>query len=155
AARGLPGAGTPVAACATALGRVMGTLNAGSGIAVAVHVPEEHVFAGEREDLDEMLGNLMDNACKWARTRVEVASRREAGGTLAITVDDDGPGLPADRREAMLAPGARLDESTPGTGLGLAVVRDVARLYGGDVRLADSPLGGLRAELVLPAAGPP
>ncbi|PWC32003.1 ATP-binding protein [Azospirillum sp. TSO22-1] len=72
---------------------------------------------------------------------------------LALTVDDDGPGLPVGRREAVLAPGVRLDESTPGSGLGLAVVRDVARLYGGDVRLTDSPLGGLRAELSLPQAG--
>lgn len=152
ASRGLPGVGTPVAECASALGRVMGTLNRGSGITVAIRVPEGHVFGGEREDLDEMLGNLMDNACKWARGRVEVSSHQESGATLTITVDDDGPGLPTDRRDAVLAPGVRLDESIPGTGLGLAVVRDVARLYGGDIRLADSPLGGLRAELVLPAA---
>lgn len=121
---------------------------------VTVRVPREHVFAGEREDLDEMLGNLLDNAMKWAGSRVEVASRLEAGGMLAVVVEDDGPGLPADRRDAVLAPGVRLDESTPGSGLGLAVVRDVARLYGGDLRLGDSPLGGLRVELVLPAAAP-
>ncbi|WP_448207138.1 ATP-binding protein [Azospirillum sp. sgz302134] len=153
AARGLPGVATPVAASAAVLGRVMEKLHDGGRIAVTVRVPPEAVFAGEREDLDEMLGNLMDNACKWARSRVEVTARPAPGGMLAIAVDDDGPGLPADRREAVLAPGVRLDESTPGAGLGLAVVRDVARLYGGDVRLGDSPLGGLRAELVLPAAG--
>nr|WP_246500943.1 sensor histidine kinase [Azospirillum rugosum] len=156
AARGLPGIATPVADSAAALGRVMAKIHAsdrvGDRVAVTVRVPREHVFAGERADLDEMLGNLLDNACKWARSRVEVTSRLEAGGMLAVSVDDDGPGLPADRRGAVLAPGVRLDESTPGTGLGLAVVRDVARLYGGDVRLSDSPLGGLRAELVLPVA---
>ena len=156
AARGLPGVATPVADSAAALGRVMGKLHGnGNGdrhVSVTVRVPREHVFAGERADLDEMLGNLMDNACKWAKARVEVTSRLEAGGMLAVSVDDDGPGLPADRRDAVLAPGVRLDESTPGTGLGLAVVRDVARLYGGDVRLLDSPLGGLRVELVLPVA---
>ncbi|CAO3453922.1 Sensor histidine kinase AZL_a02790 [Azospirillum argentinense] len=158
AARGLPGVATPVADSAAALARVMETLQdggqGGGRVTVAVRVPREHVFAGEREDLDEMLGNLLDNAMKWAGSRVEVASRLEAGGMLAVVVDDDGPGLPADRRDAVLAPGVRLDESTPGSGLGLAVVRDVARLYGGDLRLGDSPLGGLRVELVLPAAAP-
>lgn len=155
ASRGVPGISTPVAECAAALGRVMETLNAASGIRVAVAVPPRHLFAGEREDLDEMLGNLMENACKWARHRVEVASAADPEGMLTITVDDDGPGLPAERREAVLAPGVRLDEGMPGAGLGLAVVRDVARLYGGDVRLEDSPLGGLRAVLSLPAMAAP
>lgn len=153
AARGLPGVATPVADSAGALARVMEKLQGGNGrVIVTVRVPREHVFAGEREDLDEMLGNLLDNAMTWAGSRVEVASRLEAGGMLAVVVEDDGPGLPADRRDAVLAPGVRLDESTPGSGLGLAVVRDVARLYGGDLRLGDSSLGGLRVELVLPAA---
>lgn len=152
AARGVPGIGTPVAECAAALGRVLEKLNAGSGLRVAITAPPDHVFAGEREDLDEMLGNLMENACKWARGRIEVSSRDAPDGMLALAVDDDGPGLPAGRREAVLAPGVRLDESTPGAGLGLAVVRDVARLYGGDIRLTESPLGGLRAELLLPRA---
>nr|WP_301340872.1 sensor histidine kinase [Azospirillum brasilense] len=154
AARGLPGVATPVADSAGALARVLEKLQGGGRVTVAVRVPREHVFAGERADLDEMLGNLLDNAMKWAGSRVEVASRLEAGGMLAVVIEDDGPGLPADRRDAVLAPGVRLDESTPGSGLGLAVVRDVARLYGGDLRLGDSPLGGLRVELVLPAAPP-
>ena len=154
AARGLPGVATPVADSAGPLARVMEKLQGGGRVTVTVRVPREHVFAGEREDLDEMLGNLLDNACKWATSRVEVSSRLEAGGMLAVAVEDDGPGLPADRRDAVPAPGLRLDESTPGSGLGLAVVRDVARLYGGDLRLGDSPLGGLRVELVLPAACP-
>nr|WP_246653963.1 sensor histidine kinase [Azospirillum formosense] len=154
AARGLPGVATPVADSAGALARVLEKLQGGGRVTVAVRVPREHVFAGERADLDEMLGNLLDNAMKWAGSRVEVASRLEAGGMLAVVIEDDGPGLPADRRDAVLAPGVRLDESTPGSGLGLAVVRDVARLYGGDLRLGDSPLGGLRVELVLPAAAP-
>ncbi|NUB35267.1 sensor histidine kinase [Azospirillum brasilense] len=154
AARGLPGVATPVADSAGALARVLEKLQGGGRVTVAVRVPREHVFAGERADLDEMLGNLLDNAMKWAGSRVEVASRLEAGGMLAVVVEDDGPGLPANRRDAVLAPGVRLDESTPGSGLGLAVVRDVARLYGGDLRLGDSPLGGLRVELVLPAAPP-
>lgn len=153
AARGVPGIGTPVSECAAALGRVLETLNADKGLRIAITVPPDHVFAGEREDLDEMLGNLMENACKWARGHIDVSSRDAPNGMLALVVDDDGPGLPAGRREAVLAPGVRLDESMPGTGLGLAVVRDIARLYGGDIRLTGAPLGGLRAELVLPRAG--
>ncbi|PGH56734.1 two-component sensor histidine kinase [Azospirillum palustre] len=152
AARGVPGISTPVADCVAALARVMRKLHAASGVDIAVDVPAGLLFAGEREDLDEMLGNLLDNACKWARGRVGVTCRAEAGGMLSVTLDDDGPGLPGDSREAALEPGVRLDESMPGTGLGLAVVRDVARLYGGDVRLDASPLGGLRAVLRLPAA---
>ncbi|MDR6773752.1 sensor histidine kinase [Azospirillum sp. BE72] len=153
ASRGVPGMSTSVLECASALGRVMEKLNANAGIQVNVSVSPNHAFAGDREDLDEMLGNLMENACKWARQRVEVAAWMGTNGMLTITVDDDGPGLPAERRETVLAPGVRLDESIPGAGLGLAVVQDVARLYGGDVRLENSPLGGLRTELSLPAAG--
>lgn len=152
AARGVPGVGTPVADCVAALARVMRKLHAASAPEIRVDVPAGLLFAGEREDLDEMLGNLLDNACKWAHGRIEVTCRAETGGMLSVTLDDDGPGLPGDSREAALEPGVRLDESMPGTGLGLAVVRDVARLYGGDVRLDASPLGGLRAVLRLPAA---
>ncbi|KAA0571053.1 sensor histidine kinase [Azospirillum sp. B21] len=152
AARGVPGISTPVVGCVSALARVMRKLHAAAMLEIAIDVAPEHVFAGEREDLDEMLGNLLDNACKWARHRVAVASRVDAGGMLCITVDDDGAGLPEEPRDIALNPGVRLDESVPGTGLGLAVVRDLARLYGGNIRLADSPLGGLRAELRLPSA---
>lgn len=151
ASRGVPGISTPVTDSVTALVRVMNRLHAPAALELSADVPPAHAFAGEREDLDEMLGNLIDNACAWARRRVAVACRAEAAG-LVVTVDDDGPGLPEDRREAVLLPGVRLDESVPGTGLGLTVVRDLARLYGGDLRLAASPLGGLRAELRLPAA---
>lgn len=152
AARGVPGISTPVADCVAALARVMRKLHAAASPEIRVDAPGDLQFAGEREDLDEMLGNLLDNACKWARGRVEVTCRLEAGGMLSVTLDDDGPGLPGDSRAAALEPGVRLDESTPGTGLGLAVVRDLAGLYGGDVRLDASPLGGLRAVLRLPAA---
>lgn len=152
ASRGVPGISTPVLACAAALARVMSKLHAPAALEIHVDVAPNHVFAGEREDLDEMLGNLVDNACKWAARRIEIASRVDADGRLSITVDDDGPGLPEECREAALKPGVRLDESTPGTGLGLAVVRDLARLYGGDIRLATSPIGGLRVEMRLPLA---
>ena len=99
-----------------------------------------------------MLGNLLDNACKWAAHRVEVQAHAD-GDLLTITLDDDGPGLVAERRDAVLQRGVRADEQVPGSGLGLAIVDDLARLYGGQVALQDSPLGGLRAALTLPAVG--
>jgi signal transduction histidine kinase len=115
-----------------------------------IDIPADHVFQGEQNDLEEMLGNLMDNACKWARRRVAVTSRRD-DGRLTITIDDDGPGLPVAQLRSALVPGARFDETVPGTGLGLAIVRDLAGLYSGSIALESSSLGGLRAELTLPA----
>src|SRR5581483_8795060 len=97
-----------------------------------------------------MLGNLLDNACKWARARVSVESSTVDDHTVVLTVDDDGPGLEASMREAVLHRGVRADEAAPGSGLGLTIVRDVAELYGGSIALGHSPLGGLRATLRLP-----
>jgi len=105
----------------------------------------------EAQDLEEMLGNLLDNACKWARETVQV-STTVSRDTVVITVDDDGPGLDPAMRNAVLSRGVRADESAPGSGLGLAIVRELAVLYGGTISLGTSPLGGLRAELTLPAA---
>jgi len=105
----------------------------------------------EAQDLDEMLGNLLDNACKWARTTVQISVELR-GDLVAIMIDDDGPGLDPGMRDAVLSRGVRADESAPGSGLGLAIVRELAVLYGGAIELRKSPLGGLRAELTLPAA---
>ena len=115
--------------------------------------PRNLHFEGEKQDLQEMIGNLMDNACKWAQARVTVSAEAERGNGrfLRICVDDDGPGLsPAARTKAM-ARGRRLDENKPGSGLGLSIVADLANLYSGDFRLEESPLGGLRAVLILPS----
>ncbi|MDB5569057.1 MAG: Signal transduction histidine kinase [Hyphomicrobiales bacterium] len=113
-------------------------------------------FRGERQDFEEMVGNLVDNAGKWASARVELtAAPASAAGLpdfISIHVDDDGPGLPAGRRAEALGRGRRLDETKPGSGLGLAIVADLAKIYGGSLALEDSPLGGLRAVLRLPAA---
>jgi signal transduction histidine kinase len=104
-----------------------------------------------------MLGNLFDNACKWASSRVEITSRvfpRVAGnqeGTIEIAVDDDGPGIDASLRAAVMQRGVRADQAAPGSGLGLAIVREIAALYGGSIALESSPMGGLRASLRLPA----
>jgi signal transduction histidine kinase len=96
-----------------------------------------------------MLGNLMDNACKWTRSRVTVSSEAQAG-TIIISVEDDGPGVPVADRDVVLQRGVRADEASPGTGLGLAIVRDLAQLYGGSIQLGDAASGGLRAVLTLP-----
>jgi signal transduction histidine kinase len=107
-------------------------------------------FRGEAQDLQEMLGNLLDNACKWAHQQVLVDACSERS-TLVITLDDDGPGLALEQRARVLQRGVRADEQVPGSGLGLAIVDDLARLYGGTLALTDSPLGGLRVVLTLPS----
>jgi len=114
-------------------------------------------FRGERQDLEEMVGNLLDNACKWARRRVTVAARRSAAtpdgrARLEIDIEDDGPGLSPPDREAVLERGRRLDETTPGSGLGLSIVKDLVRLYDGELALGVAKGGGLAARLVLPVA---
>ena len=115
-------------------------------------------FAGEAQDLQEMLGNLLDNACKWARSAVRLQAQElspEVDATqrqLVVTVEDDGPGIDAAQRAQALERGVRLDETVPGTGLGLAIVQDLAALYGGRLDLEPAGLGGLRASLTLPAA---
>ena len=152
------GARCPIAASAEPLARTLRRLYAGRGIATDVLVPPDHEVRCQREDLDEMLGNLLDNACKWAASRVVIASAilPPEGGShepaVTITVDDDGPGLPETMREAVLQRGVRVDEAAPGSGLGLAIVRDLAAVYGGTIGLEAGPLGGLRARLRLPAA---
>ncbi len=108
-------------------------------------------FAGESHDLHEMVGNLLDNACKWARGQVRVAAT-SVDGRLRVSIDDDGPGLSEAQREAVFQRGVRADERTPGTGLGLAIARETAELHGGSIVLSVSALGGVRAEVELPMA---
>jgi signal transduction histidine kinase len=151
---------TEVAPVVTALARTMEKIHRDRGIAIDVEAQRETRFRGERQDLDEMIGNLVDNACKWAQSRVAIevlAARAETPQTahsLRIVVDDDGPGLTPSQRERVQVArrGNRLDETKPGSGLGLSIVTDLAALYGGALTLGTAPIGGLRAELVLPAA---
>jgi signal transduction histidine kinase len=114
--------------------------------------PDELGFRGERQDLQEILGNLMENACKWAKHRVRITAGPTGLGQMVVVVEDDGPGLPADQRQAALERGARMDETTPGSGLGLSIVVELTRAYGGKITLADSEMGGLKVLLELPAA---
>ncbi len=148
---------TEVEPVVTALARTMEKLHHDRGIAVEVHADREARFRGERPDLEEMIGNLVDNACKWAVAQVAIEVAREqsapAGeaGLVRITVDDDGRGLSPAEREQAGKRGRRLDETKPGSGLGLSIVTELAELYGGELKLGAAPLGGLRAELLLPA----
>jgi signal transduction histidine kinase len=145
-----PGARCSVRESCEGLSRTLQRLHAGRGLEIVLKAAAEHSVRGQREDLDEMLGNLLDNACKWAKCKIVVESS-QADAVVLITVDDDGPGLAPSMRETVLQRGVRADEAAPGSGLGLAIVRDLAELYGGSISLETSPTGGLRACLQLPA----
>lgn len=147
---------TEVVPAIEALRRTMEKIHRDRGVVIEVEADAQAKFRGERQDLEEMAGNLVDNACKWAASRVFIEVRLEppretgAGPILRITVDDDGRGLSAAERAQVSRRGQRLDESKPGSGLGLSIVVDLAALYGGSLSLGHAPIGGLRAELVLP-----
>jgi signal transduction histidine kinase len=150
---------TEVEPVVTALARTLEKIHRERGVVIDIEAPRDTRFRGERQDLEEMVGNLVDNACKWANSRVAIEvlpERGEAGegeATLRVIVDDDGSGLtPAQREQVQARRGNRLDETKPGSGLGLSIVADLAALYGGALTLSTAPIGGLRAELVLPAA---
>jgi signal transduction histidine kinase len=108
-------------------------------------------FRGEAQDLEEMLGNLVDNACKWAASHIRISGRTDQD-RLTLTIEDDGPGIPQDRYRHVIQRGFKLDEAKPGHGHGLGIVNDIAELYGGSLILGISELGGLKAELNLPSA---
>jgi signal transduction histidine kinase len=135
------------------LQRTLARIYAARELAIETVCPPELAFRGARQDLEEMLGNLLDNACKWARSRV-VASAGAVDERLMVVVEDDGPGLPPERRNEVMQRGRRLDERVPGSGLGLSIVVDIAELYGGALSLHEAASGGLRARLELPAAKP-
>jgi signal transduction histidine kinase len=151
ASAGVLGARTDVMEVVDDMVRTLERIHAARGVAILVDGPDGLFFRGERQDLEEMLGNLIDNACKWAKSRVRVEARSQDKRIL-VAVDDDGPGLGPEQREAAFGRGKRLDEAVPGSGLGLSIVRDIAALYDGRVSLGESPLGGLRAMVDLPAA---
>jgi signal transduction histidine kinase len=151
------GSVTEVEPVVTALARTMEKIHHDRGVAIEVHAEKEALFRGERPDLEEMIGNLVDNACKWASSRVAIDVVRErtdtagTGHSVRIVVDDDGRGLSPAERERVAKRGQRIDETKPGSGLGLSIVVELASLYGGELKLGTALLGGLRAELVLPA----
>ena len=155
---GVLGQVTEVAPVTAALVHIFDKIYRDRAITFSIKSVEGLRFQGERQDLEEMVGNLVDNAGKWARHGVMIATEpvvgTSAGGrpSFRVTIDDDGQGLAPELREAAMRRGRRLDETRPGSGLGLSIVVDLAALYGGALKLDASPMGGLRAELELPAA---
>ncbi len=151
------GAVTEVEPVITRLMRAMRRIHDDKGLDLAAEVPNGARFKGEQQDLEEIVGNLVDNACKWARSKVTVAITYQSppdgdhDGRLSVRIDDDGPGLTEEQRAEATRRGRRLDESKPGSGLGLSIVTDLIALYEGSFRLDRSPDGGLRAEIELPA----
>ncbi|MFK4072075.1 ATP-binding protein [Ectopseudomonas khazarica] len=119
------------------------------GLSLDWQAPPGLVLPRDREDLLELLGNLLDNACKWAAQRVQLTVEEDADG-YRLCVDDDGPGIAVERRDAVLGRGTRLDEQVAGHGLGLGIVRDIIEAWNGHIELQDSPLGGLRVMVRLP-----
>lgn len=145
---------TPIAPALARMVRVVGKLNPNAGI--ELDLPQDEIlFAGEREDFEEIVGNLLENAAKWAkgRIRVSLAPAGQVGDlSFVLSIEDDGPGIPEDKAREALKRGRRLDETKPGTGLGLAIVADLVAEYGGRLGLERSGFGGLRAVVELKRA---
>ena len=146
------GARTELAPMVNDLARTLSKIYRSREVDIETDIEAGLTFRGERQDLEEMVGNLMDNACKWSSGKVRVAAQRKAKRRLSITIEDDGPGLDENECSTALQRGVRLDEQAPGTGLGLAIVTDLAKAYDGEVDLSRSGLGGLCVCLCLPAS---
>ena len=151
------GSATEVEPVLQSLARTLTRINRDRDLKITVEAPATLRFRGERQDLEEMVGNVMDNACKWAKARIHVKAMQMPPGYddgrswMMLTVDDDGPGIPAGDRTDALKRGQRLDESKPGSGLGMSIIAETASMYGGDIELADSEWRGLRFNLKLPS----
>ena len=150
-----PGSGerTPVGPVLDELVRTLDRIYGRRGVDIDAEADPEVAFLGERQDLLEMLGNVLENACKYGRTEVRARASALGAGAWRLVVEDDGPGLEPHEREEALRRGRRLDETAPGSGLGLSIVDELARAYGGALQLDRAELGGLRVELTLPRAG--
>ena len=152
------GAVTEVEPVVASIVRAMERIHEDKAIDLGAEVAPGALFRGEKQDLEEIVGNLVDNACKWAKTEVVVTvayappADEEMPGRLTLTIDDDGPGLTAEERAEATRRGRRLDETKPGSGLGLSIVTELVGLYEGRLHLDRSPSGGVRAEVDLPAA---
>ncbi|MDA0338636.1 MAG: ATP-binding protein, partial [Proteobacteria bacterium] len=145
------GSRTLVLPALQSLKRTLDRIHADRRLSITISGGERLNFRGERQDFDEVLGNLMDNACKWATSKVHVSVEKQQA-VLVFSVEDDGPGISDEQQQTALGRGKRLDEAVSGSGLGLSIVKDIAGLYGGGVFLGRSSLGGLKVELTLPAA---
>jgi signal transduction histidine kinase len=143
---------TSVAEVLDELCRTLERIFRDKGVSIDWDADEDVYFLGERQDLLEIAGNAVENACKWCKSKVRVRAEASGPARFRLVVEDDGPGLPPDRREEVLRRGTRLDETAPGSGLGLSIIDELARAYGSVLTLGDSPLGGLRLETDLPRA---
>ena len=153
---GITGSQTEIQPVITALVRALGRIYEARALTLECNCPEGITFAGEKHDFEEMVGNLLDNACKWAKSQVVLTVSLDedtdtgGGRVLRVCVDDDGPGLPKKEMLAAIKRGRRLDETKPGSGLGLSIVAELAHLYKGRLSLEKSANGGLSARLELP-----
>ena len=143
---------TSVAEVLDELTRTLSRIFRDKGVVIDWDADDDLFFLGERQDLLEIAGNAVENACKWCKSRVKVQAAAAGPERFRLVVEDDGQGLPPDRRAEVLQRGARLDETAPGSGLGLSIIDDLARAYGGGLELGTSNLGGLRLEADLPRA---
>jgi two-component system sensor histidine kinase PhoQ len=134
----------------------LGKVYAQKGIVIATHCPRNGLFSCEEGDLYEIVGNLMDNACKWCESQVKVTvsfpqERHKKQSGFSLIVEDDGPGIPDNQLQAVLQRGIRADESTAGHGIGLSIVKELVQLSAGKLDFSNSELGGLQVEVFLPA----
>ena len=143
---------TSVAEVLDELTRTLQRIFSDKGVVIDWDADDDLYFLGERQDLLEIAGNAVENACKWCKSRVQVRAKAAGPERFRLIVEDDGQGLPPDRRAEVLQRGARLDETAPGSGLGLSIIDELARAYGGALELGDSSLGGLRLVTDLPRA---
>ncbi|MEP0324684.1 sensor histidine kinase [Bauldia litoralis] len=148
---------TEVLPAVNSLARAMRRIHEDRRLEITVSVPEAARFLGEKQDLEEIAGNLVDNACKWAKSEVVITAEYQPPkdaerGELKLLIDDDGPGLTAEQREQAIRRGRRLDETKPGSGLGLSIVTELVQLYDGRLELDRAPQGGLRVVVILPGA---
>lgn len=148
------GARTPLNETVSSLARTLQKIYRDKDLDIQVSLDDGLVFRGEKRDLEEMVGNLLDNACKWTGSKIAVSAQMldNGLGNITITIDDDGPGLARDQYDVVMQRGARLDEATPGSGFGLSIVSDLAKAYKGGLALDKSPLGGLRTILTIPGS---
>ena len=149
ARRGVLSAANPVKPTLDGLIRAMDKIYRDKNLTITQDVETGLRFAGERRDLEDALGNLIDNACKWAETRVAISGYKE-NGSLILSIEDDGPGLTEEEQEKARKRGERLDEQTPGSGLGLSIVHDLVNAYDGSFAMGRSELGGLSSTLSFP-----
>ncbi len=143
---------TSVAEVLDELSRTLQLMFSEKNVKIEWDADEAVMFLGERQDLLELVGNPMENACKFGKGRVKVSAAAISAERFLLAIEDDGPGLIDADREAAMARGTRLDETAPGSGLGLSIVDELARAYGGTLALSRSKLGGLRVDLELPRA---